>query len=52
MLPKSILMAKTIIRKNNLKIQILAGNPVKSCLSAGSQISSTLAIQTEDKGAS
>ena len=24
------------------KIQILEGNPVKSCLSAGSQISSTL----------
>ena len=34
-------MAKTM-RKKNLKIQILAGNPVNSWFSAGSQISSTL----------
>ena len=30
------------IKKKNLKIQILAGNPVNSGFSAGSQISSTL----------
>ena len=34
-------MAK-IMRKKNLKIQILVGNPVNSWFSAGSQISSTL----------
>ena len=38
---KSILMAKTI-RKKDLEIQILAGNPVKTCLSDCSQINSTL----------
>ena len=41
MLSKIILMAKTK-RKKNLKIQMLAGNPVNSWFSAGSQISLTL----------
>ena len=44
MLSKSILMARTI-RIRNFKIQILAGNSLKSCLSAVSQISTTLVKQ-------
>ena len=36
-------MAKTI-RKNNFKIQMLAGNSMKSCFGASSQISTTLTI--------
>ena len=43
MLSKLILTAK-ITRKNNFKIQMLAGNILKICVGAGFEISSTLVI--------
>ena len=43
MLSKHILTAKGMIIKN-LKIQMLAGNSLKMCVSVGFEISSTLAM--------